>query len=55
MSIQQGLPYKALRDMLGHESRSVGALLGCFCGDALGLWCTVVLLVRFECNLEALF
>ncbi|KAL3156858.1 hypothetical protein ABBQ38_001127 [Trebouxia sp. C0009 RCD-2024] len=36
MSIQPSLQYKAVKDLLGHNSRSVGAMLGCFCGDALG-------------------
>lgn len=36
MSMQQGLPAGALKDLGGHKSRSVGTLLGCFCGDALG-------------------
>lgn len=36
MSTQPSLQYKAVKDLLGHNSRSVGAVLGCFCGDALG-------------------
>lgn len=33
---KQSMCYKEVKGLRGHKSRSVGALLGCFCGDALG-------------------